>query len=584
MISNQPPTALPNRASETRTSLNAVFRRLSGTPTRVAPRAEPQLIETPARPAMLPADVAQQTPAAPAAPTAASALAAETTAGTPTRAATGAEPTPTPVRASLAAAVLARIAAAIAANPPSEPRARATPPSAPGGAHRPPEEPAPPAALELPQPAAPAETAKPPLADPRGDTPTPPEPPPAPEQPETIPPEGALEQARVQQPAPAAPEQPSAWPVPRWLVAPVLALAIPDSPFGWGNRAAEAPRPSPAVAPRAAEMATVGFAEPEGAATVAPELPVATPAAPIETPAEDVAEAAPEPAAAPGPVEAESLPAETLAEALRRGVADGPERGKAEAALRPLPHSAGEVRPWAQQVRAERPLGAPQAAPQTAAKTEAAPAPETAPGPLVDPVELPAGDLPPVLVEPHLNPVVAPAEAGATAVTPRAEDQTTMRNRRLYRRVALDAEFEIDGAPAQLVDLSMGGFAAAKAPALAPNVIVPVMLRLSIDGVEVSTRMRARAIYFDDLHANALRSGGRFIDLTASQTALLRYIVTWHGQSVGALGTTTLLDAITRWPEGGLPAELRLPEPAAQKTPWWSRVRGWFGARGTPDQ
>jgi hypothetical protein len=32
-----------------------------------------------------------------------------------------------------------------------------------------------------------------------------------------------------------------------------------------------------------------------------------------------------------------------------------------------------------------------------------------------------------------------------------------MRNRRLYRRVEIDAGFEIDGAPAELIDLSMGG-------------------------------------------------------------------------------------------------------------------------------
>ena len=44
-----------------------------------------------------------------------------------------------------------------------------------------------------------------------------------------------------------------------------------------------------------------------------------------------------------------------------------------------------------------------------------------------------------------------------------------MRNRRLYRRVSIEADLEIDGAPAKLLDLSMGGFAAANAPALAAN-------------------------------------------------------------------------------------------------------------------
>ncbi len=202
--------------------------------------------------------------------------------------------------------------------------------------------------------------------------------------------------------------------------------------------------------------------------------------------------------------------------------------------------------------------------------------------------DLPAADLPPLLVEPQVNPTAEQGGTSDTAVTSRPEDQPAMRNRRLYRRVsleiALDAGLEIDGATAQLVDLSMGGFAAANAPPLVRDTIVPVTVRLAIDGVDISTRMRARVIYFDDLHANALRSGGRFVDLTASQTALLRYIVTWRGQSVGALGTTTLLDAITRWPERSHPADLRLPEPLAQKTPWWSRVFGWLRPRGAAGQ
>jgi hypothetical protein len=107
-----------------------------------------------------------------------------------------------------------------------------------------------------------------------------------------------------------------------------------------------------------------------------------------------------------------------------------------------------------------------------------------------------------------------------------------------------------------------------------------VTLRLAIDGVDVSARMRARMVYCDDLHANAVRSGGRFVDLTASQTALLRYLVTWRGQSTGAIGTTTLLDAITRWPEQGLSAAPALPPPEPERRPGlFTRLLGWLRPR-----
>src|SRR6185436_1842766 len=148
-------------------------------------------------------------------------------------------------------------------------------------------------------------------------------------------------------------------------------------------------------------------------------------------------------------------------------------------------------------------------------------------------------------------------------------------------RVGIDAEFEIDGVPAKLVDLSMGGFGAANAPPLAANAVVPVTVRLAIDGVEISTRMRARMIYVE-----TPRNGGRFIDLTASQTAFLRYVVTWRGGSVGALGTATLLEAISRTPERFHPAErpsLEPPGRAENRIPWWSRLFGWFRTRGAPE-
>jgi len=169
---------------------------------------------------------------------------------------------------------------------------------------------------------------------------------------------------------------------------------------------------------------------------------------------------------------------------------------------------------------------------------------------------------PPVFVEPRPEPA-EPADA------PRTDNRPTMRNRRLYRRVGFDAALEIDGAAAKLLDLSMGGFAASNSPDLEDRTVVPVSLRLSIDGVDIGTRMRARIVYGD-----GARCGGRFIDLTPSQTAFLRYLVTWRNQPVGALGTTTLLDAITRTPARVPPADFLPLEPPERRAPWWSR---WFG-------
>jgi hypothetical protein len=100
------------------------------------------------------------------------------------------------------------------------------------------------------------------------------------------------------------------------------------------------------------------------------------------------------------------------------------------------------------------------------------------------------------------------------------------------------------------------------------NTIVPVTLRLTIDGIEVGTQLNARIIY-----ANEARLGGRFIDLTASQTAFLRYIVTWRGESVGMVGTTTLLDAITGGPD-------RLHPPGSERDEAPARERWWSGLIG----
>ncbi|MBV9552923.1 MAG: PilZ domain-containing protein [Alphaproteobacteria bacterium] len=145
------------------------------------------------------------------------------------------------------------------------------------------------------------------------------------------------------------------------------------------------------------------------------------------------------------------------------------------------------------------------------------------------------------------------------------------RNRRLYRRIPLPAELEVAGLACTLIDLSVGGFAAANAPPLEPNTPVEVGLRLAIDGIEVGARLNARILYVS--HG---RSAGKFVELSASQTAFLRYLVTWRGASVGAVGATTLLDAIT----GGAALERdstagfgRRPRRA-----WWAGLSGKTGA------
>lgn len=164
-----------------------------------------------------------------------------------------------------------------------------------------------------------------------------------------------------------------------------------------------------------------------------------------------------------------------------------------------------------------------------------------------------------------------PAPASAAAQTLPAERRPTApagQNRRLYRRVALQAEIEIDRASCRLVDLSMGGFAAAGVPPLSTEGIVPVTLRMTIDGIEIGTKMAARIVY-----SRNARIGGRFVELTPSQTAFLRYVVTWRGESVGAVGTTTLLDAITRRPERALIGDAR-PRRQGLISRWIGRLLG----------
>jgi hypothetical protein len=170
--------------------------------------------------------------------------------------------------------------------------------------------------------------------------------------------------------------------------------------------------------------------------------------------------------------------------------------------------------------------------------------------------------------QPGAPAVMAVAPAAISAVD-RAGREHVPRNRRLYRRVQLAAELEVDGAPCSLIDVSVGGFAATGLPAVAANTTAPVTLRLVIDGIEVGTELKARIIY-----ANPSRSSGRFIDPSASQIAFLRYLVTWRGESVGAVGATTLLDAISgaadRAAAGGSLEHLN----AAPKERWWAGLVG----------
>jgi len=73
--------------------------------------------------------------------------------------------------------------------------------------------------------------------------------------------------------------------------------------------------------------------------------------------------------------------------------------------------------------------------------------------------------------------------------------------------------------------------------------VVPVTLRMTIDGIDIAPGSPARVVY-----GNGSRAPAALSELTAAQTAFLRYIVTWRGEAIGAVGTTTLLDAITAGP------------------------------------
>jgi hypothetical protein len=153
----------------------------------------------------------------------------------------------------------------------------------------------------------------------------------------------------------------------------------------------------------------------------------------------------------------------------------------------------------------------------------------------------------------------------------RGERPSIRQNRRLYRRAKLSAEFEIAGVPCTLIDVSIGGFAATGVTQVEPNTLVPVTIRLMIDGIEVGTQLQARIVY-----VTQGRSSGRFVELSPSQMAFLRYIVTWRGESIGAVGMTTLLDAIAGGPERGFSGD-RADD--ASKSRWWA---GLIGRKITP--
>jgi hypothetical protein len=177
----------------------------------------------------------------------------------------------------------------------------------------------------------------------------------------------------------------------------------------------------------------------------------------------------------------------------------------------------------------------------------------------------------PARQRPRLAPASARTRSAASGPvsTPVPEGRSLAQNRRLYRRVMLTAQLEVDGVSCRLLDLSIGGFAASEMPRRPDNEALRVTLRMNIDGIDIGTVFTARMV-----HRSEARTAARFVELTAAQTAFLRYIVTWRGESAGAIGTTTLLDAITRWPERAFqPQPTALPPPAPSGGGWWSR---WF--------
>jgi hypothetical protein len=368
----------------------------------------------------------------------------------------------------------------------------------------------------------------------------------------------------------------------------VLALAIPNSPLAAGTAAPlppAPPPPKPEPVPEAASSEVFEvppLVEPiaDSKAERAPDLP-----ARIMSEIAAIVAQAPE-AIAPVAVDLSALKAPELAAA---SPASPPQPTPAS---RPRTEPARRVT-----VRRARPrVGRPQsritalrlqAKAATAGKPSdrldragstaklATPRPAPAPTPLAPPA-LPTPSLAakaPARERPALAPAsTAVARTTSTLPVPAAVPETRplTQNRRLYRRVRLTAELEVAGKPCRLVDLSIGGFAAAGADRLDPGALVPVTLRMTIDGINIGTQFSARMVY-----GNGARAAGRFVELTGAQTAFLRYIVTWRGEAIGAVGTTTLLDAITRWPERAFqPHPSTVKAPAAERSGFWTRLIG----------
>jgi hypothetical protein len=167
------------------------------------------------------------------------------------------------------------------------------------------------------------------------------------------------------------------------------------------------------------------------------------------------------------------------------------------------------------------------------------------------------------------RPVETPAFQDNAAAPAQAVRTSVERNRRLHRRAKLPAEFEIDGVPCTLIDVSIGGFAATGVPPIEPNALVRTTLHFTIDGIEVGTQLTARMVY-----VTQGRSAGRFVELSPSQMAFLRYVVTWRGESVGAVGTTTLLDAIAGGRERRFSSGFGDPPEEEPKPSWWAGLIG----------
>jgi hypothetical protein len=264
----------------------------------------------------------------------------------------------------------------------------------------------------------------------------------------------------------------------------------------------------------------------------------------------------------------------------------GPPTVAETAEIAPFEAAPPESGPVAESASEPMPDPEPEPEPISVSEPGPGPAPAPEPEPLREPEHV--AEPPPLVLARVQNLVgrlgrlpqeVHPAEAAPLPIEPsstsfhgaseRSGRPSLSRNRRAYRRARLPAEIEIGGVPCTLIDVSIGGFAASSVPPIEPNALVQVTIRLVIDGIEVGTRLSARIVYVT--HG---RSAGRFIDLSPSQMAFLRYIVTWRGESVGAVGTTTLLDAIAGGADRGfMPGTGERFEPEG-KSRWWAGLIG----------